>query len=189
MEDRREIWARRFRFFFSPPSSILRLPASILCALLLAGTGAAQAAEKSGEEKGAVESLVDKNLQALEREPSPASPRKNEVKPVSPLPSPRMTDGQGQAGAGRRATSFVNARDPFLPPSFKETRGKEARELMLKAVFYRDEGGIAIVNDRILRVGDVIEGKRLAAIHRDRVELEDQDGKTTLVLGRFSTAR
>ncbi len=124
--------------------------------------------EQRKEGKGAVESLVDRNLQALERDPAPGGARKNEVK---------------------RAASFMNARDPFLPPSFKETRGKEARELMLKAVFYRDGGGIAIVNDRILRVGDVIEGKRLATIHRDRVELEDRDGKTTLVLGRFSTAR
>jgi hypothetical protein len=80
-------------------------------------------------------------------------------------------------------------RDPFVIPSaMGEGLGKEGG-LRLSAIIYRRNGGVAIINNRILRKGDRIDGKEIARILEDRVILRDSSGDRELQVNKFSFGR
>jgi len=81
-------------------------------------------------------------------------------------------------------------RDPFVIPSASsgEGSGKEGG-LRLSAIIYRKNGGVAIINNRILRKGDRIDGKEVARILEDRVILRDSSGDRELQVNKFSFGR
>ncbi len=81
-------------------------------------------------------------------------------------------------------------RDPFVIPSAKagEESGKEGG-LRLSAIIYRKNGGVAIINNHILRKGDRIDGKEVAQILEDRVILRDSSGDRELRVNKFSFGR
>lgn len=79
-------------------------------------------------------------------------------------------------------------RDPFmLPEKQPGDGGKEAAsgEFRLSAIIYRAGRGVAIINNRIVRVGDVIEEMQVAEIQQDRVILKSASGNTELRVNRF----
>lgn len=61
--------------------------------------------------------------------------------------------------------------------------GTEISDLRLRAITQSGNKSYALINDQILEVGEAIAGKRIVAIEKDRVILE-QSGRTfTLILG------
>lgn len=79
-------------------------------------------------------------------------------------------------------------RDPFmLPEKQPGDGGKEAAsgEFRLSAIIYQAGRGVAIINNRIVRVGDVIEEMQVAEIRQDRVILRSASGNQELRVNRF----
>ena len=83
-------------------------------------------------------------------------------------------------------------RDPFVLPTSQAGRGgKEAieSEFRLSAIIYRAGRGVAIINNRIVRIGDAIEGMKVAEIRQDRVILRDRSGNQELRIKRLGPVR
>lgn len=81
-------------------------------------------------------------------------------------------------------------RDPFIDSSI--TSGEESGMvggLKLSAIIYRRNSGVAIINNRILRKGDRIDGKEISQILEDRVILRDSSGDRDLRVNKFSVGR
>jgi len=51
------------------------------------------------------------------------------------------------------------------------------KEVVVRAIVYSEENASAIVSDRIVHEGDMINGYKVAKIHRDKVEFE-KNGKS-----------
>lgn len=81
----------------------------------------------------------------------------------------------------RKEAELRWGRDPFVLPRRPTGGGMEAEgEFHLSAIIYRAGRGVAIINNKILRPGDMIEGRRVAEIREDRVVLQDAVGKKEL---------
>jgi hypothetical protein len=81
-------------------------------------------------------------------------------------------------------------RDPFVASPI--TSGEESGMvggLKLSAIIYRKNSGVAIINNRILRKGDRINGKEISQIFEDRVVLRDGSGDRDLRVNKFSVGR
>jgi hypothetical protein len=78
-------------------------------------------------------------------------------------------------------------RDPFVLPdaSSSQTGMLSDGDLHLSAIIYRQGRGVAIINDQILRKGDVVGGKQVAEIKQDHVVLQDASGRHELRVNRF----
>ncbi len=77
--------------------------------------------------------------------------------------------------------------DPFLRKteikSKKRWKKKRTRiHLKLKAISYRSDGSVALINDRIVKQGDVIGGYRVLSIGTHSVVLSNGKRKITLKL-------
>ncbi len=66
---------------------------------------------------------------------------------------------------------------PAPEPEIKKEEPPPAPPLILNGIFYSQDGGYALINNRIVRVGDIIEGAIVKRINLDEVELEGA-GKT-----------
>ncbi|MEK6576864.1 MAG: hypothetical protein AABZ05_04635 [Nitrospirota bacterium] len=93
-----------------------------------------------------------------------------------------------------RDRSLKWGRDPFLIPQEKVdiSKGKEevlGPHLSLSAIIYRDGSGIAIINNKIMRVGDVIEKMELTGIMEDRITLRGPGGEEELRVNKFALER
>ncbi len=76
-------------------------------------------------------------------------------------------------------------RDPFykrvIPKKSKLIKKKRrTTHFVLQAISMKDNNSIAIINDKIVKIGDIISGYTLKKIDKKRVVLSD--GKKTLVL-------
>ncbi len=88
-------------------------------------------------------------------------------------------------------------RDPFLKPVVRKVKKEEVfipekelkKELTIKAIIFDGKTGVAIINDRLVKKGDMIFGRKVIDIQRDKVILEDPTGKTELTIGGFTTAK
>ncbi|MEO0092803.1 MAG: hypothetical protein ABIK93_07895 [candidate division WOR-3 bacterium] len=70
--------------------------------------------------------------------------------------------------------------DPFIRDWVLAT---EIKDLRLKAVTISGMKAYALINDQILEKGEVIQGKRIVAIEKDKVILEQGGRQFTLYLG------
>lgn len=76
-------------------------------------------------------------------------------------------------------------RDPFvLSTTLAGGEGQEDIEtqLRLSAIILGAKRAVAIINNRVARVGDMIEGRHVVKILRDRVIVRDETGDKTLPL-------
>lgn len=75
----------------------------------------------------------------------------------------------------REAISW--GRDPFFLPiesePVKEVEQKRDQPFLLNAIIYKEGQGAAIINDRIVRMGDYIEGMLVQEVQPDRVVLKE----------------
>lgn len=83
-------------------------------------------------------------------------------------------------------------RDPFIlpvPPSEQTTSSsvetETGKSFSLSAIIYREGEGAAIINHRILRPGDRIEGMMVQEILFDRVILRDGSKRLELKVDQF----
>ncbi len=93
-------------------------------------------------------------------------------------------------GLEKNESRYKWGSDPFLMPGMQ--KGKEGAAkidgMTLNGVIRRNGSGIAIINNRIMRKGDAIAGKRLIEILVDRVILSDGDERIELMVEKFSSA-
>jgi len=61
---------------------------------------------------------------------------------------------------------------------------EDIKDLKLKAVTQSGSRAYALINDQILEIGEIIQGKKIVAIDRDNVILEQGDRRFTLILGQ-----
>lgn len=85
----------------------------------------------------------------------------------------------------RQEKALQWGRDPFVLPSRSGVAGSETGEFHLSAIIYRSGGGVAIINDKILRTGDTIEGNQITEILEDRVILQGPSGEKELRVNKF----
>lgn len=71
--------------------------------------------------------------------------------------------------------------DPFIRDWVSS---EEIKDLRLKAVTQSGSKAYALINDQILETGEMIQGKRIVAIDKDNVTLEQGDRKFVLFLGQ-----
>lgn len=93
-------------------------------------------------------------------------------------------------GLEKNESHYKWGSDPFFMPGMQ--KGKEGAAkidgMTLNGVIRRKGSGIAIINNRIMRKGDAIAGKRLIEILADRVILSDGDERIELMVEKFSSA-
>lgn len=94
----------------------------------------------------------------------------------------------------KRERSLKWGRDPFLMPQGGPD-GQQIKEespetpLALSAIIYREGRGIAIINNKIMRVGDIMDKIELIRIMEDRVILKGPRGEEELKVNKFATER
>ena len=93
-------------------------------------------------------------------------------------------------GLEKNESRYKWGSDPFFVPGMQ--KGKEGASkidgMTLNGVIHRKGSGIAIINNRIMRKGDAIAGKRIVEILADRVILSDGDERIELMVEKFSSA-
>jgi hypothetical protein len=94
--------------------------------------------------------------------PSPQPPSEKIVLPVSPSPAPLPSIGSEQAPVPLKEEARV---------SLPEPKSSEQEDLVLSGIFFSGEEGSALINDRIVKVGDVVSGATVKQISFDGVEL------------------
>lgn len=93
-----------------------------------------------------------------------------------------------------RERSSKWGRDPFLVPQERQETPQAKEELQetplsLSAIIYREGRGIAIVNNKIMRVGDIIDKMQLIGIMEDRVILKGPMEVKELKVNKFALER
>lgn len=81
--------------------------------------------------------------------------------PASPATAVREEDSPARVPTSAPSAQATPAASPVPPPAFT-----------LQAISERDGRPVAIVNDRLVREGDSIDGARIVRIAKDEVELE-----------------
>jgi|SRR5579884_139996 len=83
-------------------------------------------------------------------------------------------------------------RDPFVlpvrhtePAAVKSVENESGKSFSLSAIIYRNGEGAAIINHRILRLGDRIEGMMVQEILSDRVILKEGSKTMELKVEQF----
>lgn len=87
----------------------------------------------------------------------------------------------------QRGETVEWGRNPFsYPREGKEEDPGGSLGLKLTAIFYHEEGSMAIISHRIVSRGDRIGGKRVIKILKNRVVLRNRSGLYELTLDSFS---
>ncbi|MBI3812393.1 MAG: hypothetical protein HY283_09360 [Nitrospirae bacterium] len=90
----------------------------------------------------------------------------------------------------RQEKALQWGRDPFALPGQPSGAGVAADgEFHLSAIIYRAGRGVAIINNKILRQGDMVEGRRITEILPDRVVLQGATGEKELRVNKFVLGR
>lgn len=79
------------------------------------------------------------------------------------------------APTGASAAAQEPLRDPTRPVAYVKTETQKQSELRLQAIFLRESGHQAVINDRLVVVGDVIQNLRIRSISKNVVRLVDGD--------------
>ena len=108
---------------------------------------------------------------------SPLTPAFVEAQPLSEINTQWLE---------RQENALQWGRDPFVLPSQSTGMRLEAEgEFHLSAIIYRSGRGVAIINNKILRKGDTIEGRQITEILEDRVILQGPSGEKELRVNKF----
>jgi len=75
-------------------------------------------------------------------------------------------------------------RDPFSPGSLDSNQENAASELFLKGIVWNMDNPSAVINDRVLFIGEVISGYRVTQILENSVVLEKENSKLNLKLNQ-----
>jgi len=79
-------------------------------------------------------------------------------------------------------SKLFSLRNPFLTPEERfELQKKELKHLRLSAIFVSDKFSYAIVDGRIIKENDIIEGKKVIRIEREGIILRDSQGREYVI--------
>jgi len=122
-------------------------------------------------------------------------PRRQRAKVASLLEAPSVTEEKKAPPAPeeafipleiRRVKGPISwGRDPFLSPLIKgvpEEGVPKVRALILTGIIRDEKGAQAIIGDYIVNVGDIINGKRVVSIKKNKVVLIKGKERETLEL-------
>lgn len=114
--------------------------------------------------------------------------------PETEVVSIRLTENHAITDIPEELSYPPVERDPFASPlkpyeeiEILEESLVEVEQdigMVLTGIILRGESSSAIVNRKIVRVGDMIEGKKVIIIEKDRVVLSDGNKKYVLCLRR-----
>ena len=80
------------------------------------------------------------------------------------------------------SSKLFSLRDPFLTSEERlEFQRKELKHLRLSAIFVSDKSSYAIVDGKIVKENDIIEGKKVIRIERERIILKDSQGREYVI--------
>jgi len=128
--------------------------------------------------------------------------------PATPLPAPAEATAPTDTGAGPEATvdrAYLEARfakwvaaplrDPFLLFGDAKEKAKEEEEFAspiskwkLNGIWDQTGGKLAVINKRVYRIGDEIEGYKIIRIEGDEVWFQGPKRKERLALERRGPA-
>jgi hypothetical protein len=127
---------------------------------------------------------------AFQQVPASQSEEKSEPVPASKeagaASAPQSLSDVNLSFLKQRKGSMDWGRDPFVLPSPSvagephQVANEMDRPFSLSAIIYNNGTGAAIINGRIVRTGDQIEGMEVSEVHSDRVLLKE--GLRNLVL-------
>ncbi len=83
--------------------------------------------------------------------------------------------------AGWSSQASAQLADPTKPPD----PGARLGAYVLSEIVIAGDHRVAVVNGKILHVGEKIDNATLTAIHENQVEIEDASGKQTLIFQDF----
>jgi len=72
--------------------------------------------------------------------------------------------------------------DPTKPPIFSMDERGSIKPAHLSAIIISPNRRIAVINDKMVKVNQMVEGNRVVWIHSNSVQLQGIDGKIVLVL-------
>jgi hypothetical protein len=109
---------------------------------------------------------------------------------AAPLESPRMMNPQAQVGPKETRVQPIQEtlrweRDPFTLPSFLMVEKKVEKQrvpLKLVAVLEGSNGRMAIIDNELVRKGDLIAGERIVEIGKETVTLIMEGSKRVITL-------
>ena len=106
--------------------------------------------------------------------PAQARSEPDSLVDVDPLPLPRKVETRW-------------GRDPFFLAGVRaqKPRETEAQPLAVSAIIFRPGRAVAIINDRIVRTGEAVDGRRVSEILPDRVILREGGRMIELRVNRF----
>lgn len=117
---------------------------------------------------------------------APSRPRKGEGasagRSTGVLGSPKeFIPGPRKAPKGSHA---LWGRNPFLPKETSLEEGSLSLQLVLTGIAWDPKKPRAVINDRIVGIGSVVEGNKVVVIEKNRVVLNDGVSDFELRIGR-----
>jgi type II secretory pathway component PulC len=70
------------------------------------------------------------------------------------------------------------------PPPLPKEQEKQEKKFILNGIFFSDNDGYALVNNRIVRENDLVDGVKVEKITADTVELNNEGNIITLTTNR-----
>ena len=128
---------------------------------------------KIQEKVSTVKEQVNVNTQVQQITKAVKEPIKTVVNAV--IPKSESVRVESDLSAGKWGT------DPFVR---NWVTTSEVSDLKLKAITQSGTKAYALINDQILEAGEIIAGKKLVSIDKDRVVLEQGDRTFTILLGQ-----
>lgn len=121
--------------------------------------------------------------------PVPAAPAVSAAKPQQPAAKGEgiftLDEALARAALKQDKPSTIQALDPFqkFDPNIKMKSGiVEYTDLILTGIVWEEAAPVVIINDKILKVGDVISGFTIEAIQRNAVDVNRGEERHTLPL-------
>lgn len=75
------------------------------------------------------------------------------------------------------------AKETALPAAAPEPapapKGHTAAPLVVNGIFFSQDKGYALINNRIVEEGDMVEGNKITRINAETIELKDSQGQVT----------
>ena len=107
---------------------------------------------------------------------SPAATASGPAEPATPVPALSQRHP-------KKGSQTLWGRNPFVPPQVS-LQGISEKGLILHGILWEEAAPRAVINGRIVRAGDRIQGYHVVKIEKDRVTLTDGTTAFELKLGR-----
>lgn len=105
----------------------------------------------------------------------------NPVELFLPQPAKRLLAGLMMLG-GAECVADVALSDPTRPLSYAVTT--QAKQYSLTSVFKKTEGSAAIINGRLIAVGQIVDGMQLISVAESSATIRTDSGLRTLTMHR-----